>query len=160
MTPMCDVDTGEQLGWAIAVAACDGDVTLEYFDVDGVSEGGSLPADWKPCIQGVPGAEASFTHTDLAYSGTVDISFTDADYYSIDDVSGNLTLTGSDYGSAREVAIRLVETGGSSRTFTPPSGWKWVGSTPTFIGANETVLIRAISFTAAGSGVVASWETT
>lgn len=53
MTPMCNVNTNQMVGWALSTVSCDGStITLTYLDVNGVSQGSSLPADWHPCRPG------------------------------------------------------------------------------------------------------------
>lgn len=49
MTPMCSSVTGQLVGWASAVADCDGDISFEYHNTSGVSQGSTLPANWQPC---------------------------------------------------------------------------------------------------------------
>lgn len=158
MTPMCDDTTFAQVGWAVAVADCAGNVILTYYDTSGVSEGSALPADWRPCVQGEPGPEWTPTHTDVPYAASVNIDFAGPEYISIDDVTGNLTFTGSNYTSARHVRIRVVETGASSRTLTFPGTWVFVGPKPVTIAANKTGLLDLISFGGSSSSVVANWE--
>lgn len=157
MVPMCN-SSGVQQGWAIAVATCDGVVSLEYFDVDGASEGVSLPAGWIPCIQGEPGPEWSPVHTDIPYAASVNVDFQSSEYLSIDDVTGNLEFTGSNYTAAREITIRVVETGGASRVLTFVSAWEFVGAKPTTIGANKTALLILRCFGNTAASVVADWE--
>jgi hypothetical protein len=159
MIPMCDETTGAHLGWAIGSVDCDGTKELEYFDVDGVSEGATLPAGWKPCIQGETGPAWTPTHADVAYSATVDIDFLDDEYITIDDVSGNLTFTGSNYTAARTIKVRLVESGAVARTVTLPTNWKTPGTAdPYTLGASKTAILVLDSFTNADTGVVARWE--
>lgn len=155
MIPMCNV-SGVIQGWAIAVGDCDGTVTLGYYDEDGAFVDDELPAGWKPCIQGEPGPEWSPTHTDVAYAATVNIDFAAAEYISIDDVTGNLTFTGSNYAAPRHIRVRVVESGGSSRALTFPT-WTFVGTKPTAIAANKTGLLELISYGSSAASVVARW---
>lgn len=159
MTPMCDETTGAQVGWAIAVATCDGEVTLTYYDVDGVVEGTTLPTDWKSCLQGLQGPEWSPTHTTTNYAASIDIDFAGAEFVSIPNITGNLTVTASNYAAAKQIIGRFVETGGSSRTLTWPANWVWVGSAaPASIGANKTAKLTLVSFGITASAVLARWE--
>lgn len=157
MIPMCN-SSGVQQGWAIATAQCDGDVTLEYFDTAGASEGGTLPAGWQPCVQGVPGPAWAPSHTDIPYAATVNIDLSDTAFMSIDDVTGNLTLTGSGYTAGVTVDLRVVESGGSSRTISFPAAWKFVGPKPTNIAGNKTALLQLKVFGTTASTTVANWE--
>lgn len=54
MTPMCLSTTGALIGWATGVADCDGDISFEYHNTSGVSQGTSLPANWQPCTPNIP----------------------------------------------------------------------------------------------------------
>jgi hypothetical protein len=49
MTAMCSTVDDSLVGWATARTDCDGNVTIEYFDTNGVSQGGTLPANWGVC---------------------------------------------------------------------------------------------------------------
>ena len=159
MTPMCLDTTGEQAGWAIAVSTCDGAVSLNYYDVDGADLGGDLPTNWMPCTQGLPGPEWAPTHTTTTYASSINIDMAGAEYVSVPNITGNLTVTATNYSSAREIIARFVETGGSSRTLTWPVGWVWVGSAaPTSIAANKTGKLTLVSFGTSASSVVARWE--
>lgn len=153
MYPMCD-DTMVFVGWATAVADCDGDITTEYFDVDGVSEGATLPTDWRPCIQGEEGATWSPTHVTVTFTSPTDIDFSDGQFMSLS-INGNLTLTGSGYAAGREVWLKITETGGSARTIAKPAGWVNLGGTfPTSLAANKTLLIHLIAYGATEASVV------
>lgn len=155
---MCLTTTGAHAGWAIGVADCAGDVTLEYFDEDGVSQGATLPANWKPCVQGVDGPEWAPDFDTLTYAAILNVDF-DTSGYITTSINGPLTLTGSNYAPGREKAMRIVETGGASRSLAFPAAWVFVGSAaPTTLLANRTGLLRLISYTSAADGVVAQWE--
>jgi hypothetical protein len=156
MIPMCN-SSGVQQGWAIATAECDGDVTLEYYNTSGVLQGGTLPSGWQPCVQGVPGPAWAPSHTDIAYAASVDIDLSDTAFISIDNISGNLTLTGSGYTAGVTVKVRLVESGGSSRTISFPAAWHFVGPEPTNIGANKTALLELSCFGPAATDTLASY---
>lgn len=154
MQPMCD-DTLAFVGWATGVADCDGTVTIEYFDVDGASEGGTLPTDWVPCVQGEEGPTWTPTHDTLTFATPTDIDFSDAQFMTLS-INGNLTLTGSGYAAGREVWLKITETGGSIRTVAKPSGWVTVGgSFPSSLAANKTLLVHLIAFGATEASVIA-----
>jgi hypothetical protein len=157
MQAMCDDVTFDQEGWAIGVADCDGVVTLEYFDVDGVSLGGTLPAGWRTCVQGVPGPTWSPTQETLTFATPTNIDFSNAAWYKTLSINGNLTLTASNYAVATELNIRIVETGASSRTLTFPATWVWVTTMPTALAANKTALLNLISYGTTEANVVARW---
>ena len=157
MQAMCDDTTFDQLGWAIGVADCDGDVSLEYFDVDGVSQGGTLPAGWRTCVQGVPGPTWTPTQTTLTFATPTDIDFSNAAWYKTLSINGNLTLTASNYAQATELNIRIVETGAALRTLTFPTNWVWVTTKPANIAASKTGLLNLISYGTTEADVVARW---
>lgn len=159
MTPMCSSITGSQVGWTVGTVDCDGStVSIEYFNTSGVSQGTTLPANWQPCIQGEIGPAWSPTLDIIPYAATVNIDFDDAEYISINDVSGNLTLTGSNYNAPRELVVRLVESGGASRTLTFPASWKFLGAAaPASLAANKTGILRLIGFDSNATGVMAIW---
>jgi alpha-D-ribose 1-methylphosphonate 5-phosphate C-P lyase len=50
MTPMCDVNTNQFVGWGTGDISCDGaTITISYIDLDGVDQGSAAPANWSPC---------------------------------------------------------------------------------------------------------------
>lgn len=156
---MCDAD-GVFVGWALIVATCDGDTTLSYIDEDGGSPSATLPAGWKPCVQGEEGPEWAPSLNEEPYSATVDIDFAAEELVDIDDVSGNITLTGSNYAVAREIKVRLVETGASSRTITLPTGWKKLSDGALTLGSLKTGVLILTSWGTTEADVTVFWEVT
>jgi hypothetical protein len=155
MVPMSLSTTLAFAGWATGVADCDGDVTIEYFDEDGVSQGSTLPANWVPTLQGEEGPSWTPTHVALTFTSPTDIDFSDGQFMSVS-INGNLTLTGSGYAAGREVWLKITETGGSSRTLAKPSGWVVVGGTfPSSLAANKTLLVHLIAYGGTEASVVA-----
>lgn len=154
MQPMCLTTTGAFAGWAIGVGDCDGDVTLEYFDEDGVSQGGSLPANWKPCVQGEDGPVWTPGQSALTFASPTSIDFS-GDWYRTLNVNGNLTFAGASYQTGTEITVLVTETGGSSRTIAYPAGWVWLTTKPTSIAANKKILYSFISFGTAEANVIA-----
>lgn len=155
MTPMCD-SSGVMVGWAIGTADCADTVELEYFDVDGASEGGSLPSGWKPCVQGVPGPGWAPTIETLTYSSTQVIDFLGADFQIVT-LAGDIEFSGANYNSPDEVSV-IVKNGATPRTVDFPVGWVFVTSKPTTIDSDKTALLHLISTTTAATGVIAEWE--
>lgn len=124
---MCDTTTGEHLGWAVGVADCDSDITIEYFDVDGVSEGNTLPAGWKPCVQGVAGQDAApLTIETITEGATIDIDLDGADIQVLD-VTDDFAMDILTYGDfPRKIEI-LVNSDSSSHAMSFNSDWNWIG---------------------------------
>lgn len=53
MTPMCNIDTGRMIGWAIASINCAGtSVTIQYYSTSGSLIGTSKPENWEYCRPG------------------------------------------------------------------------------------------------------------
>ena len=157
MYPMCLSTTGAFAGWAIGVADCDGDVTFDYLDEDGVSVGSTLPANWRPCVQGEDGPASTPTQAALTFASPTDIDFSDGDLYRTLSINGNLTLSGSSYQVATEINLIITETGGSPRTFAVPSGWISLTTKPTSIPANKKLFVNLISFGTTEANVVARY---
>lgn len=157
MQPMCN-SSGVFSGWATGVIDCDATETFEYWDEDFVSQGTTLPAGWKPCVQGVTGASWTPVHYVATFASPTDIDFSDGQFATLD-INGNLTLAGSGYAAGREVWLKIKETGGAVRTIAKPSGWLVVGgSFPTSLAANKTLLVHLIAYGATEASVVVhSW---
>jgi hypothetical protein len=153
---MCSTTTGAFLGWAIGTADCDGVIALEYFDEDGVTAGTTLPAGWKPCVQGEDGPSWTPVHSTLAYAASIDIDFAGSEYNTIT-LTGGLGLTGSNYAAATEIVVHIVGDG-SSNALSFPAAWVFVSTKPTTIAANKVGILRLICFGATAADVVASWE--
>lgn len=157
MTPMCDSTTLEHVGWAVGITDCDGVIVIEYFDVDGVSEGATLPTDWQPCVQGEAGPAWEPTQSALSYTTPTDIDFGDDEWFRVIDIGGNLTLSGSNYQSAVELTILIREAGGAPRTLTFPTDWVWLTTKPTTIAANKDAILKLNSFGTAATDVYARY---
>lgn len=157
MTPMCDTTTGELVGWAIGSTDCDGStISLEYFDEDGVTAGTTLPAGWKPCVQGLDGPVWTPAYSALTYAAIVNIDFAGAEFQEIA-LTGNLELTGSNYVSPSQIKV-ILRADASTRTLTFPAGWVFVGTAPANIAADKTGVLTLISTGVVEADVVASWE--
>lgn len=148
---MCDVD-GVHVGWAVAVATCDGTITLEYFDEDGVSEGGTLPAGWKPCVQGVTGPPWEPGFEELVWDSAVDLDFS-ADYYKTLTVDDTTEFTTSNLAPGVEVVLRLVG-GASPATLTFPTDWVWGDNFVEGIASGEMYLINLTAFGTTDADVI------
>lgn len=154
MTPMCDID-GVMVGWAIGVADCAGTVELEYFDYDGGSEGGSLPAGWKPCVQGERGPAYAASIDTLTYSSTTNIDFAGADFQLVT-LTGDVIFSGSNYSSPKEITV-IVSADAGTRELTFPGAWVFASDKPVDIASNTTGVLHLISTTTSASGVIATW---
>lgn len=157
MTPMCNA-SNVQVGWATAVADCDGDVEIEYWNTSGVSQGASLPAGWKPCIQGEVGPEWAPAYDNITYAASVNIDFAAEEYVEID-LTGPLTLTGSNYNVPKTIYVLLKEVGSASRVLAFPSDWKFLGSVaPTTLASNKRGVLTLHCWGTAATDVTAVWE--
>lgn len=152
---MCNA-SGVMVGWAIGTADCDGVISLEYFDEDGLTQGTSLPVGWKPCVQGETGPAWAPSHAAIPYAASVDIDFATDEFKTVT-VSGDITFTGSNMAAPAEIVVRLVESGSASRALTFPA-WTWVTIEPTTLAADSVGLLRLIAFGATAADVVASYE--
>lgn len=160
MIPMCNTTTGVFEGWAISSVDCDGTIALEYFDEDGLTQGTTLPATWKPCVQGETGPEWTPSHATETYAAIVDVDFSQEEFLTIP-VSGDLELTGSNYAAAAQIHIRLTESGSASRSLTFPAGWVFVGSAaPSTLAADATAQLTLTAYGATETDVIARWEVT
>lgn len=69
---------------------------------------------------------------------------------------GNVTFTGSNYTAGKSATVRIVP-GGSNRTLTFPSGWKFVSLKPASILSGKTAVLTATCFGATEANVVAAY---
>lgn len=150
-----------------------GEETFQTFKVDIKDAGAQGPAgpqglpgqngtngtDGAPGPQGDPGPTGpqgpagSSSHSVLAYAASVDIDFDLADYRSLT-LAGNVTFTTSNRAAPKTVTIRIIGDG-STRNFTFPAGWTFVGGTaPTSIAANKTGILTATCFGANDSDII------
>lgn len=91
----------------------------------------------------------------VADSDTVSMVF-DKDRVISRTAEGGVTFAAGSYAPGRSVTVRLVA-GGSQRTLTFPSGWKFVSFKPANIAANKVGVLAATSFGSGESDVVAAW---
>lgn len=97
--------------------------------------------------------------TTLATTGTVDIDFSGAGFRTQGTLTGNIVYTASNYAAGRSITIRVTTTTGSSRTFTFPTGWRWLNSSkPTGIAASSLGVLTLTSFGTTEADVVAAWS--
>lgn len=73
-------------------------------------------------------------------------------------LTGDITFTTTGLTAGNQVEL-VIAADGSTRAFTWPAGWKWVGSTaPASIAASKTGVLSMISTTTADTGVIARWS--
>jgi len=73
-------------------------------------------------------------------------------------LAGDVTFTNSNLGPGRQVSVRIVSDG-STRTFTFPAGWTFIGAAaPADIAANKTGILSLVSYGASESDVVAAYS--
>jgi hypothetical protein len=70
--------------------------------------------------------------------------------------AGTITFTASNYREGAIKTIRIVA-GGSSRNFTFPTNWVFVGEKPANIAANKTGILTVTSFGTTEANCVAAW---
>lgn len=94
----------------------------------------------------------NFTHSTLAYAATTNLDF-DADDYRSLTLAGNVTFTTSNRAAPKALTIRIIADG-STRTFTFPAGWKFIGSAaPTNIAANKEGILSITCFGSADTDI-------
>ena len=72
----------------------------------------------------------------LAYGASVAIDFDTNEEIILGDLTGNIEFTGSNYTLGKHKTIHM-ESDGSARTFTFPSGWVFYGTKPTTTVASK-----------------------
>lgn len=87
----------------------------------------------------------NFTHSTLAYSATTNLDFDGDDYRTLE-LTGNVTFTTSNRAAPKALTIRVIADG-STRTFTFPAGWIFVGAAaPASIAANKEAILSITCF--------------
>lgn len=156
MVPMCLTTDGTFQGWAIGSVDCDNTVALEYFDEDGASLGTTLPANWKPCVQGEDGPEWVPTHNTETYASSFDVDMATDEYKSIA-LTGDITFSASNISAAEEVKVRVVADS-TSRAVAFDADWVFLGTKPTTIAANKSAVLTLIAWGATDASIIAKWE--
>jgi hypothetical protein len=73
------------------------------------------------------------------------------------DLTGNVSLTGTNMTTGRQVTLR-IRSDGSARTLAFPAGWKFVGgATPANIAANKSAVLQLFCFGSAETDVCAQY---
>ena len=76
----------------------------------------------------------------IAYAATVDVDFDDNEVMILGDLTGNIAFTGSNYALGKGRTFHM-ESDGSVRTFTFPSGWVFYGTKPTETVASKKSIL-------------------
>ena len=77
---------------------------------------------------------------DEAFSSTIDVDFDGPEEIEVGELTGDLTLTGSNYNKRGAVVI-FLDCDSTGRNFTFPSNWKFQTSKPTGISADKTATL-------------------
>ena len=70
--------------------------------------------------------------------------------------AGDVTFTASNYTPGKSATVRIVA-GGSSRTLTFPSDWKFVSFKPASIAENKTGVLALTAFGSSEAETLAAW---
>ena len=101
----------------------------------------------------------SFALTDNGTATSLAVDFAANFMQKITGGAGNFTFTSTTYAVGASVEILFVANA-TSRTLTFPAGWTFLGYKPTATVASSTALLALRCYTAAESGVVATWVET
>lgn len=83
--------------------------------------------------------------TAISYDTPTVLDFDELPYQSVE-LSGNLTLEGTNYSAAKSVTLLIIGDG-SIRNLSFPSGWKFFGgAAPTTLAANKQALLTLTAF--------------
>ena len=97
------------------------------------------------------------TATTLTYAASVVLDFSGADFQTVT-LAGDITFTTSNLAAGRSKTVRIIGDG-SSRNFTFPGGWIFVGAAaPTALAANKTAILTMTRFGTADANVVAAYS--
>lgn len=96
------------------------------------------------------------TQSALTYAATTDIDF-DLKSFRTLALTGNVTFTTSHRGAGKTVSLKIAADS-STRNFTFPAGWVFVGNAaPGSIAANKTAILTLTCFGATDSDIVAAY---
>jgi hypothetical protein len=108
-------------------------------------------------IAAATAAGADNLATTLSYAASVELDFASAPFETVT-LAGNITFTTSNLAAGRSKTIRIIGDG-SSRNFTFPGGWIFVGAAaPTSLAANKTAILTMTSFGTTDANVVAAYS--
>ena len=95
--------------------------------------------------------------TDSTSSGTVTLDFDGGQLIQLTSaLGGDITFAASNMAAGKVLSVKMVN-GGSSRTLTFPTNWKFVGAKPTTIAASKTAVLALTAYGTAEADVVAAW---
>jgi len=95
----------------------------------------------------------------LTYAATVSLDFDPVlPVYRTLALTGDVTFESANLGPARQVSLRIVADG-STRAFTFPGGWKFIGAAaPADIAASKTGILSLVCYGAADADVVVAYS--
>lgn len=97
------------------------------------------------------------TYAVLTYATTITIGFTQDALKSVT-ITANTTFATASLTAARSRVLRII-CDATSRTFTWPGTWVWIGNAaPTSIAANKTAILSLMSFGTTDADVVAAYS--
>jgi len=91
----------------------------------------------------------------VVYNANIALDFREEGFHTIA-LTGDLTLTTSNLGVGRAIALRIV-CDGSDRTLTFPGTWTFLGTMPVNIAAGKTGVLSLTSFSTTDADVIAAW---
>lgn len=94
----------------------------------------------------------------IPYASSVALDFASVVPYRTISVTGNMTLTSTNRSNSKSFCVRIVNSSGSARTLSVPSGWVFLNSAaPTTIASGKTGVLSLTCFGTAETDVVAVW---
>lgn len=101
-------------------------------------------------------ANVRITHSTLTYAASVAVDF-DADGFKTVTLAGDIEFTTSNLAAGRSKTIRIVGDS-STRAFTFPASWKFVGAAaPASLAANKVAILTLTSFGTTDADVIAAY---
>lgn len=95
--------------------------------------------------------------TTLSYATIVNLDFNTTAFATVN-LTGNIEFTTSNIVAGKSCNIRIISDG-STRNFTFPGGWEFIGSpAPASIAANKTALLSLIAFGTTDGSIVAAYS--
>ena len=92
----------------------------------------------------------------LTYAASVALNFATQEDKTIS-LTGAVAFTTSGLAAGREISVRIIADG-STRAFTFPAGWTFIGTAPTDIAASKTGMLSLKSYGTTDADVVAAYS--
>lgn len=114
-------------------------------------------ANTATALANLGGLPSTFANNTLSYSATTDLSMSAlTGTYQTLSLTGHVTFTTSNRAAGRTVTIRIL-CDSTSRNFTFPAGWVFVGTKPSSIAASKTAVLSLSFFGTADTDCVAAY---